>query len=747
MLNKTPTENEYSNIYEIEKVDKNLITKLINSRFIGDGIYTIEQLSLPEYKELYLTSPSFDKYNYKQSNKEWTFNEGCDVYELVLEKPMFMPLDVEQFVGLFESLSEIEYPIFTQVLLCKRTDNWREEAIHLYDQFLKGNEHPIDNKMIVKMQENFLKVLSKVGNFNMKREPIEEIDNKILQNNYRFECRVIILDSEYSDKCIKQIYRKLGDLNLFNRLVLKQSEKLNFLLESINKRRFQSEHVNQLLSEQELYSLLCKEGVETEVSPTKKMRTQINQTSLIKVIQSNHLSGGVECLPSVTRKSLDVDNKIVKEIQQAFSRVKISKEKLQVTNVVRGSRLQKIEIKIPSDKNFSDIKKNVENLKGALGKEDLSIEIGDKPETVNLFIACEDTELIHLKQILQSKEFQEFSEKSILPFIIGEDVVGNPLFACLSNLRHLLIAGATGSGKSVFLNCLLICLILCVNPDELALYLIDPKMVELKPYEGLPQVQDVITDMRKAATLLDKLTIEMDIRYKLLSEHGYRDVQGYNKNAKNKIPYIVVVVDEYADLMETNSEVETHIQRLGAKARGAGIHLVIATQRPSSDILDGAIKSNLPSRISFKLETSSDYLTVFGNAIPFKPLGRGDGCARIEGLPKTYQRFQSPIITLDDDEWMKVMDNLKSVFMDIKLVELELAETIPADEPIDKLKKIIASSGELRISELQSQMGIGIGKVTELMRQLVDEEWLRKEGRSYEINVDDEELSKWRNVQ
>jgi len=744
MLNKTPTENEYTNVYEIETVDKNLITKLIKSRFIGDGIYTMEQLSLVDYKELYLTSPSFDKYSFKQSNKEWTFNEGCDAYELILEKPMFMPLDVDQFVGLFESLSEIEYPIFTQVLLCKRTDNWREEAIHLYDQFLKGNENPIDNKMVVKMQENFLKVLSKVGNFNMKREPVEEIDNKILQNNYRFECRIVILDSEHSDKCIKQIYRKLGDLNLFNRLVVKQSEKPNFLLESINKRRFQSQYVNQLLSEQELYSLLCKEGIEKVESPSKKTTIKGIPISLVKTMQSNHLSKGVECLPYDIRKKLEVDHKIVEEIQQAFSRVRISKQKLEVANVVRGARLQKIEVKIPSDKNYSDIKKNVDNLKAALGKESLSIEIGDKPETVNIFIACEDTELIYLKQILQSKEFQEFSEKSILPFIIGEDVVGNPLFACLSDLRHLLIAGATGSGKSVFLNCLLISLILCVKPDELALYLIDPKMVELKPYEGLPQVRDVITDMKKAATLLDKLTVEMDRRYKVLSEHGYRDVQGYNKNAENKIPYIVVVVDEYADLIETNSEVETYIQRLGAKARGAGIHLVIATQRPSSDILDGAIKSNLPSRISFKLETSSDYLTVFGNAIPFKPLGRGDGCARIEGLPKTYQRFQSPIITLDDDEWMKVMDNLKAVFMDIELSELELAEPIPEDEPIDKLRKIIATSGELRISELQSQMGIGIGKVTDLMRQLVEEEWLGRDGKKYVINANEEEINKWK---
>jgi S-DNA-T family DNA segregation ATPase FtsK/SpoIIIE len=273
--------------------------------------------------------------------------------------------------------------------------------------------------------------------------------------------------------------------------------------------------------------------------------------------------------------------------------------------------------------------------------------------------------------------------------------------------------------------------------------MVDPKMVELKPYEGFPQVKEVITEMKRASTLLSKLTVEMDKRYEVLSKSGYRDVMGYNKSSETKIPYIVMVIDEYADLVSTNPEVEEYIQRLGAKARAAGIHLIIATQRPSADILDGAIKTNLPARISFKLEATTDYVTVFGKGFPFELLGRGDGCARIEGLPKHYQRFQSPIITLDDDVWKDVIRDLKKVFSGIVTSDIDLPELV-VEEPIDKLKKIIAITNDLRVTSLQSNMGIAIGKVTELLKQLVEEEWLVKDGRGYKVNVDDEELSKWR---
>jgi S-DNA-T family DNA segregation ATPase FtsK/SpoIIIE len=741
IINKTPLANEKSNVYELSEINSQLINQIIQSRFISDGVFGIEQYSIDDYKEQYLFSPSFEKYPLLIYQKEWKFDlKEVIVYELILEKPIFMPLDVKQFIDLFNI--ELPSTVFTQVLLCKRCDNWRENAIQQYSSYLKGNETPLESKFAMKFQEKVLNVFTKIGNYAVKRDPIEEMEQKILQNNYRVEVRFVLFEDKNVDNFIEKVTKNLQKLTFFNEFSLKKAQNKKNILKLIEDREFQPQLVNQLLSEQEVYSLLSNSNSKVEmnipiVQPVNK------PISILKQLQNNYFNDAVRLLPFEEKKNLIVDKTIISQIQQAFTRVKISKEPLKVNNVERGSRLQKIEIKIPEDKNYSDVKKNVENIQAALGKDSLSIEIGDKPETINLYVTCDDTELIYLKQILESPEFQEYAKDKVLPFVIGEDVIGKPLFACLNELRHLLIAGESGSGKSVFLNCLLICLILYVNPNELTLYLIDPKMVELKPYEGFPQVQEVITDMKKAAALFAKLTVEMDKRYEILSSSGYRDIMGYNKSAETKIPYIVAVVDEYADLHMSNPEVEDYIQRLGAKARAAGIHLIIATQYPTVDILDGAIKANLPARISFKLETTSDYVTVFGKGFPFDLLGRGDGCARIEGLPKHYQRFQSPLITLDDDEWKDVMNDLKKVFKEVAVNDVELPE-VNIETEIDKLKRIIATTGELRVSELQSHMNIAQNKVHALIKQLVDEEWLiQLPNKRYQINVSHEELQKW----
>jgi S-DNA-T family DNA segregation ATPase FtsK/SpoIIIE len=744
ILNKTPVINEKCNVYELDQIDSNLLSQITQSRFVADGVFGIEQYSIDDYMEQYLYSPSFEKYPLPACEKEWQFDiKEVSVYELVLEKQMFLPLDTKQFVDIFNSISEIDdVSVFTQVLICKRLDNWRETAISQYESFLKGNENPFMSKLSIKLQEKVLNVMNKISNFSVVRDPIEEIENKILQPNYRFECRFVLFEDKYIDKFVQKINKNLKKLTFFNEISLKKVQNKRKMLKFIENRELQVELVNQLLSESEIYSLLCNNKPTVAKVEIQSTSPTVNKpASLLKQIQNNYLNDAIKLFPYEAKKNLSVDKEVANQIQKAFNRVKISKEPLEVTNIERGSRLQKIEIKIPSDKNYSDIKKNVENIRAALGKESLSIEIGDKPESINIYVTCQDTELIYLKQLLESPTFHEYAKDKVLPFVLGEDVIGQPLFACLSELRHLLICGATGSGKSVFLNCLLICLILYVCPDELILYLVDPKMVELKPYEGFPQVKEVITDMSKASSLLSKLTVEMDRRYEILSKAGYRDVKGYNKSAENKIPYIVVVVDEYADLVGTNPEVEDYIQRLGQKARGAGVHLVIATQRPSVDILDGAIKSNLPARVSFKLESSSDYTTVFGKGIPFEPLGRGDGCARIEGLPKHYQRFQSPIITLDDDVWKDLISDLKNIFKGVVVNDIELPE---AESEMDKLKRIIANTNELRVSELGRMMSIGNNKVHALIKELVDEEWLRREGRSYMVNVEQDELDKWK---
>lgn len=731
-LFKSPIKNESNNVYALDNINDNTIHQLLKSRFISDNVYGIEQFSDGEYAEQFFISPTFDKQEYEDSSTSWALDDKCVCFEMKAQKYSFFPLDTDEYLNLFNELANVNnFPVLTQVLICKRTDAWRETLINQYENYLKGNDDPMNNKIFRQMQEKMLKVFSKITRYEVKRDPIQEIDNKILEQGYRMEVRFVIFHPNNAKKFIDNTNKLLSRLNLFNSLYVEEvsPKELSSLILS---RSMREGYNREVYSESEILSLLCNEYSEVNEKITKTKLTLPQTTQIIRKITNNYLSEGLKILPFQPKKPLEVDTEVEKSIIAAFKRVKISKEPLKVTNMKRGARIQLIECKIPKDKNFKDIKRNLENIQGALGNSDISLEIGNKPETVNFYLPCTDSELIYLKEILESDEFQSYAEEYVLPFIIGEDEIGNKLFASLSEIRHLLIAGSTGSGKSVFLNCILITFILYMNPNELALYLIDPKMVELSPYEGLPHVQKVITNMREAESLLFKLTVEMDKRYELLKASRYRDVASYNKNNEIKIPYIVVVVDEYADLAETSPGVEDHINRLGAKARAAGIHLIIATQRPSSDILDGAIKANLPARISFKLQTSSDYTTVFGTGMPFKPLGKGDGCALIEGLPKQYQRFQSPVITLDDKEWMDVIDNLKELYNQEDRVELEL-EDVVIEDTMDKLKRLILENSETRVGVLQKLMEIRINDVSDMMKELCEEGFLVKNGRKYEI--------------
>src|SRR5690606_27371162 len=175
LINKTPVVNEKSNIYEIEEINSDMLNRLIQSRFISEGVYALEQLSLPEYSERYVISPSFDKLDLNHTDKEWQFNyKEVEVYQLVLNKHFFMPLDCEKFIDLFEKISTLKnISVFTQVLICKRQDNWREVAIDVYDSYLDGNDSPIDNKLLRTIQDKTLKILNKLSSHSIKRNSIE----------------------------------------------------------------------------------------------------------------------------------------------------------------------------------------------------------------------------------------------------------------------------------------------------------------------------------------------------------------------------------------------------------------------------------------------------------------------------------------------------------------------------------------------------------------------------------------------
>ncbi|WP_298704157.1 DNA translocase FtsK [uncultured Veillonella sp.] len=247
------------------------------------------------------------------------------------------------------------------------------------------------------------------------------------------------------------------------------------------------------------------------------------------------------------------------------------------------------------------------------GKSAVGIEIPNK-----------QTSAVYLRDVLESNDFQQ--AKGGIPVGLGKDIAGKPVITDLSKMPHLLVAGATGSGKSVCVNTLISSILFSRKPTEVKLILVDPKMVELSMYNGIPHLMaPVVTDMKKAANVLRWLVREMDARYKILDAARQRKITGYNAaHPDTALPYIVAIIDEMADLMMQEPEVEEQISRLAAKARAAGIHLVLATQRPSVDVITGVIKSNVPSRISFAVASAVDSRTILDAGGAENLVGKGD---------------------------------------------------------------------------------------------------------------------------
>ncbi|PKR82877.1 FtsK/SpoIIIE domain-containing protein [Heyndrickxia camelliae] len=747
IINKTPIQNKNQNIYEVEEINSHTLRKIFDTRFNGEGVYCMESYAANDYIEKYLVTPSFDKfYEYSPTNKEWDFQgesiKDLSVYELVLSNPLFMPLDTKQFVNLFEVVQQMKHtPILIQILFCKRLDNWREEAIGMYEDWRSGNDDPFSNKTLRGLQNKALNVLNRMGGFNLKRNSIKEMEEKILSHGYRMECRFVVYENKYEKQFEELIKKEIVKLNLFNELKLIKVQNKKVLLKEIENRSFQVTSQNQLYSEQEIFSLLSDKQIEMKsVELNQPVKTSSITKQMNESIQLQYL---YKLMPTSENRKREVDETKAELVNNALKRVGIVKKALKVNDIKQGATIQKIQFVIPPEINYTTIKKKLEDIQGAMGDKGITIDIGDKPDTINVYVPLDNRDVVYFRTILESEEFQRFREKHTLPFIVGENVDGDYLFGDLTELRHILIAGTTGSGKSVFMNLIILCLILSVPADEMMLYLIDPKLVELAQFNGFPHVRSIIADMKRAQSLLSSLCDEMDKRYEVFSKVGVRDIQGFNETQEKKMKYIVCAIDELADLMTTNKEVEDYIVRLCQKARAAGIHLIIATQRPSVDVVTGLIKANLPNRFSFSMTSQVDSKTVLDKGGAEKLLGKGDGLAKIEGSKMEFERFQSAILSLDVKEEMRIYDGLKELFKDLKVDDGELIE-VKEEEPIDKLKRIIANTNETRVSELGRLMVMGNNKVHELIKELVEEGWLTKEGNRYVINVDQEELDKWR---
>jgi len=346
------------------------------------------------------------------------------------------------------------------------------------------------------------------------------------------------------------------------------------------------------------------------------------------------------------------------------------------------------------------------------GKARVGVEV---PNTQSSFV--------YLKEVIACSEFQKSESK--LTLALGKDIAGQPVIADLGDMPHLLIAGTTGSGKTVCMNCLILSMLFKATPHELKFLMVDPKMVELAPFNGLAHLLcPVVTDAKKASLALNWVVNEMEERYQLLAKIGVRNIEAYNQK-QEMLPYIVVIIDELADLMNVaRDQIENAITRLAQLSRAVGIHLLLATQRPSVDVITGVIKANFPARISFKVASKVDSRTVLDMNGADKLLGRGDMLFLRPGESKLI-RAQGSLV--NDTEIERVVDSIKSQaqpFYDEEILKEQQKFSFingQKDEFYNQAVKVIMESGQASVSILQRRLRLGYTRAARIIDMMEQE--------------------------
>ncbi len=558
-----------------------------------------------------------------------------------------------------------------------KKDNRDDDFINIIDKDDPEKEEYLDsvNKKI------------KILDF-MKNDPIHSEDEKTLEDQIQID--------DYVDKKIEKTVRDVENAN-------KKAKKDNIddkLKENV------SEEIDSSLNNQtndaekkyiypDLNLLVSNNNNKLNNSDKKEL---IDSASKLTEILSNfgvdarviHVTKG----PSVTRYEL-----------QPSPGVKVSKIVNLADDIALGLAASGVRIEAPIP-----------------GKAAIGIEVPNKTQTA-----------VYLREVIESDEFINAKQK--LAFALGKDIGGECVVGDLSKMPHTLIAGATGSGKSVCINSLIISILYKYSPQEVKLLMVDPKVVELNVYNGIPHLLiPVVTDPKKAAAALNWAVNEMTRRYNLFAEKGVRNMDSYNAlyekgEIEEKLPYIIIIVDELADLMMVcPNDVEDYIGRLAQMARAAGMHLVIATQRPSVDVITGVIKANIPSRISFAVSSQIDSRTILDSAGAEKLLGKGDMLYYPVGESKPL-RVQGCFIS--EDEVENVVEFIKNSSEESEYEESIIehinneaegkslgSEGEEVDELLSKAIEIVVESRQASTSFIQRKLRIGFNRAARIMDQL-----------------------------
>ena len=538
---------------------------------------------------------------------------------------------------------------------------------------------------------------------------------------------------------------KNNDIN-FNKKKKSNASIVKFLSKSLSLEEPQEiSNIIKKVPDVEFAEEVCEEPIVKNVVEEDIVKENYNKNELI----SNDLKKTYEVKNEYKRISYDdINNALedtdINDFNEVSEELKRKKDLLQKTlddfkvkaeikNVQKGPAVTRYEIEPHKGVKVSKILNLSDDIALALATSGIRIEAPIPGKSlVGIEVPNDVVSMIKLKEIINSEEFD--SSKLKISIGLGKDISGKSIVADLATMPHLLIAGATGSGKSVCINTILISILCKYLPDQVKIILIDPKVVELNVYNGIPHLLiPVVTDPKKASHALNWAISEMTSRYNKFAEKGVRNIDSYNELYNNgeideKIPYIVIVIDELADLMMVcHNEVEDAIARLAQMARAAGMHLVIATQRPSVDVITGVIKANIPSRISFSVSSSIDSRTILDQSGAEKLLGRGDMLFYPMGYLKP-QRIQGAFIS--ESEVEKFVNSIKNNYESKVEYNEEIIEHINnatskvelgsfnGDELLEEAIKIVVQSNNTSTSFIQRKLKIGYNRAANLMEEI-----------------------------
>ena len=475
-----------------------------------------------------------------------------------------------------------------------------------------------------------------------------------------------------------------------------------------------------------------------EEKKEEKVKEVLQLEHAVSVEDEHYEYPPVELLSKGTKKAIKGGAKALTEVATRLQKTLYSfGVQAKVENVSVGPAITRYELKPAEGVRVSKIANLADDIALNLAAETIRIEapIPGK-QAVGIEVPNTEKETVHFREVVESDAFQD--SKSKLSVALGKDVAGNMEIADIAKMPHALIAGATGSGKSVCINTLITSIIYKAKPSEVKFVMVDPKVVELSVYNGIPHLLiPVVTDPKKAAGALAWAVQEMDNRYNLFAQKGVRDLKGYNAMAEKEgigtLPQIVIIIDELADLMMVAAkEVEDSICRLAQKARAAGMHLIIATQRPSVDVITGIIKANIPSRIAFAVSSQVDSRTILDQVGAEKLLGKGDMLFYPSGAPKPV-RVQGAFVS--DEEVEKIVSFVKSngeaTYSEDILESIEnsnksdkelTAETGDPDDDTDPFLMdaidVVVETGQASTSFIQRRFKVGYARAGRIIDQM-----------------------------